>query len=175
MHSHWHHCPETHWQWQACLSEGCCLKENEIQSCPIKKQMGVSLTEPLPWQKTFNQSFSKLQQWSVCTLTVYSFQWWPALTTDVQSTPLRYYRLELETLLLLLLTTTTYLSTWNCLNWIITAGKSHIDSCKMSSCTISVHKSQYKLSIKAIRDVVHMEAMQVGRCDVTEQCHLLLT
>ena len=94
MHSHWHHCPETHWQWQACLSEGCCLKENEIQSCLIKKQMGVSLTEPLPWQKTFNQSFSKLQQWPVCTLTVYSFQWWPALTTDVQSTPLRYYTLE---------------------------------------------------------------------------------
>ena len=44
----------------------------------------------------------------------------------------------------------------------------------MFSCTISVHKSQYKLSIKAIRDVVHMEAMQAGcYCDVTEQCHLL--
>ena len=44
----------------------------------------------------------------------------------------------------------------------------------MFSCTISVHKSQYKLSIKAIRGVVHMEAMQAGcYCDVTEQCYLL--
>jgi len=41
----------------------------------------------------------------------------------------------------------------------------------MLSRTISVHKTQYKLSIKAIRDVVHMEAMQAG-C-VTEQCYLL--
>ena len=46
---------------------GVAWKKMRIQSCLVKTN--ESLTEPQPWQKTFIQSFSKLQQSPVCTLT----------------------------------------------------------------------------------------------------------
>jgi len=169
VHSHWHYCSETHWQWQGCLNEGCCLKENEIQSCLIKKPESdrtITMTEdfyPILFKATTvtclhthllsiacSGGLDLWQIWNTISncwanwvrtrkkdcMFPQSNKWnfqWSMSCWSIQSTPFRYYTWK-EFNHYYLLTTTTYLTTWN---WIITAGKSHIDCCKMFPCSLA--------------------------------------